>query len=58
MKGKAFLIDMDEVIYRENHLLPGAVDFVKHLLQDSIPFLFVTNNSAPTPDDLVVKLRH
>ena len=53
-----FLIDMDGVIYRENHLIPGAADFVQALLATATPFLFVTNNSAPTPEDLAVRLGH
>src|SRR4051794_23499737 len=53
-----FLIDMDGVIYRENHLIPGAADFVDALLETGTPFLFLTNNSAPTPEDLAVRLRH
>ena len=53
-----YLIDMDGVIYRENQLIPGAKDFVQSLLESSAPFLFLTNNSAPTPEDLVVRLEH
>src|SRR5579863_10221659 len=53
-----YLIDMDGVIYRENHLIPGAADFVQALVTNGTPFLFVTNNSAPTPEDLAVRLRH
>ncbi len=53
-----YLIDMDGVIYRENHLIPGAVDFVAALLVTGTPFLFLTNNSAPTAEDLAVRLRH
>ena len=53
-----YLIDMDGVIYRENHLIPGAVDFVRALLATGTPFLFLTNNSAPTPEDLAVRLGH
>ena len=49
---------MDGVIYRENQLLPGAADLVAHFLETATPFVFVTNNSAPTPDDLLVKLRY
>lgn len=47
---------MDGVIYRENHLLPGAGELIAYLLESATPFLFLTNNSVPTPDDLVVKL--
>src|SRR5881296_3220962 len=53
-----YLIDMDGVIYRENHLIPGAADFVQGLLATGTPFLFLTNNSAPTPEDLAVRLKH
>lgn len=53
-----FLIDMDGVIYRENNLIPGAADFVEALISTGTPFLFLTNNSAPTPEDLSVRLKH
>ena len=53
-----YLIDMDGVIYRENNLIPGAADFVKALVTTGTPFLFLTNNSAPTPQDLAVRLNH
>ena len=53
-----YLIDMDGVIYRENHLIAGAADFVQALTASNTPFLFLTNNSAPTPEDLVVRLKH
>src|SRR5947208_6668980 len=53
-----YLIDMDGVIYRENHLIPGAAEFVAALLSTGTPFLFLTNNSAPTPEDLAVRLKH
>ena len=53
-----YLIDMDGVIYRDNQLIPGAGDFVQSLLSSGAPFLFLTNNSAPTPEDLAVRLGH
>ena len=53
-----FLIDMDGVIYRENQLIPGAAAFVEALGASGSPFLFLTNNSAPTPEDLSVRLGH
>ena len=49
---------MDGVIYRENHLIPGAAEFVEALISTGTPFLFLTNNSAPTPEDLVVRMKH
>jgi len=53
-----YLIDMDGVIYRENHLIPGSGEFVQALNAAGTPFLFLTNNSAPTPEDLAVRLKH
>jgi NagD protein len=53
-----YLIDMDGVIYRENYLIAGAADFVQALVSSGTPFLFLTNNSAPTPADLTVRLKH
>ncbi|HEV2695938.1 MAG TPA: HAD-IIA family hydrolase [Verrucomicrobiae bacterium] len=53
-----YLIDMDGVIYRENNLIPGAAEFVHALELTGTPFLFLTNNSAPTPEDLAVRLGH
>jgi NagD protein len=53
-----YLIDMDGVIYRENQLIPGAAAFVGALCSTGTPFLFLTNNSAPTPEDLAVRLKH
>ncbi len=53
-----YLIDMDGVIYRENLLIPGAVELVAALTATATPFLFLTNNSAPTPEDLAVRLAH
>src|SRR6266581_748501 len=53
-----YLLDMDGVIYRENQLIAGAAEFVQALLNTGTPFLFLTNNSAPTPEDLAVRLNH
>jgi len=53
-----YLIDMDGVVYRENQLIPGAKDFVEALILSGAPFIFLTNNSAPSPEDLSVRLGH
>ena len=50
--------DMDGVIYRGRELIPGAKDFVAHMREAGIPFLFLTNNSEQTPLDLARKLDH
>lgn len=51
-----FLIDMDGVIYRGGELVEGADDFIKCLLEQQIPFLFLTNNSQRTCRDIATKL--
>jgi NagD protein len=52
-----YLIDMDGVIYRGSEVIPGAPEFISHLQEENIPYLFLTNNSAYTPLDVVVRLR-
>lgn len=52
-----FLIDMDGVVYRGAELVPGASDFVARLIQEDIPFVFLTNNSQRTRRDVAIKLR-
>jgi len=54
---KAFLCDMDGVIYHGNHLLPGATEFVAWLQRTGKSFLFLTNSSERTPRELREKLR-
>src|SRR5262245_17130709 len=51
-----FLLDMDGVIYRGDEPIPGAAAFIHGLREARIPFLFLTNNSANSPRDYVVKL--
>src|SRR5437660_81066 len=56
MKTHGFLIDMDGVIYRERQLIPGAERFIHSLLDRSVPFVFLTNNSQRTRRDVAMKL--
>lgn len=51
-----YLIDMDGVIYRGGHLIPGADRFIRELRDADIPFLFLTNNSQRTRRDVATKL--
>lgn len=52
----SFISDMDGVIYRGNHLIDGAKEFVHSLLKSKASFLFLTNNAEQTPIDLKIKL--
>jgi NagD protein len=52
----SWLMDMDGVIVREDHLVPGADRFVARLVETGHPFLILTNNSIFTPRDLAARL--
>lgn len=56
MVRRGFLIDMDGVIYRGGELIPGAERFIRSLLENDVPFLFLTNNSQRTRRDVATKL--
>lgn len=51
------LIDMDGVVYGGDLMIPGADEFVARLLNQNIPFSFMTNNSQRTRLEAVRKLR-
>ena len=51
-----FLIDMDGVVYQGKQLVPGADTLIKRLLDERIPFTFLTNNSQRTRRDVATKL--
>ncbi len=53
---KAFICDMDGVIYHGNHLLPGVTEFVDWLQANEKKFLFLTNSSARTLRELSEKM--
>jgi NagD protein len=52
-----YLTDMDGVLVHEEHLVPGADEFLKELAANEIDFLVLTNNSIYTPRDLAARLR-
>lgn len=53
---KAFILDMDGVIYTGRQLIPGAKEFVDKLKQGDYKFLFLTNNSYLLPLQLKERL--
>jgi len=57
LRTKNFLIDMDGVIYRGDQLIPGADRFIAQLKAKRRKFLFLTNASSRTPQELQAKLR-
>lgn len=55
-KYKGYFIDLDGTIYAGKKRIPAAKRFIESLQQQSIPFLFVTNNSTKLPKDVVIDL--
>jgi len=55
-KKKAFICDMDGVLYHGNRLLEGVPEFVNWLKREEKDFLFLTNNSGSVPKELQQKL--
>jgi NagD protein len=53
---KAFIIDMDGVIYHGNELLKGAKEYVEWMEENNKSFLFLTNSSERSPLELSQKL--
>ena len=50
-------MDMDGVLVREDHAIPGAAEFLARLTERGLPFLVLTNNSIYTQRDLAARLR-
>lgn len=53
---KAFICDMDGVIYHGNRIIPHVTEFVNWLLENDKKFLFLTNSSERSPKELSLKL--
>jgi NagD protein len=54
---RSWLMDMDGVLVREEHPVPGADQFISRLRERGLPFLVLTNNSIYTRRDLAARLR-
>jgi NagD protein len=54
---RSWLMDMDGVLVREEHPIPGADQFIARLRERQTPFLVLTNNSIYTRRDLAARLR-
>ena len=52
----SLIIDMDGVLYRGQERLPGAREFLAHLVEGEVTFILATNNSTLTPQQYVGKL--
>lgn len=54
--AKAFIFDMDGVLYRGKAPLPGVSDLFNALTLRGIPYLLATNNSMATPASYVLRM--
>lgn len=53
---EAYLIDLDGTMYRGSEKIEEAVTFVKRLKEQQLQYLFVTNNSTATREQVAKKL--
>src|SRR5262249_24146602 len=53
---RAFILDLDGVIYRGERLLPGAREFVSWADATGRRVIFLSNNSFATPAEVTAKL--
>src|SRR5690625_931817 len=58
MAYNGYLIDLDGTIFRGEKRIDGAQAFIDYLHTESIPYLFLTNNSTYTEEMIVQKLNH
>ena len=57
VRSKAgFIIDMDDVIYHGNRLIPGVTKFIRWLEAQRKKYLFLTNSSERSSRELQQKL--
>ena len=52
----SYLTDMDGVLVHEEHLIPGADEFIAELVERDVNFVVVTNNPIYTRRDLRARL--
>lgn len=49
MNNKTYLIDLDGTMYKGKAIIPSAKRWIDYLIEQEIPFKFLTNNSSRTP---------
>lgn len=54
---KGFILDLDGTLYDGDAPIPYAPEFIQWLRSHSYPYLYVTNNSSRTPEQVAAHLR-
>lgn len=57
LKYKGYLIDLDGTMYKGKQPIKEAPRFIEYLKKHELPYLFLTNNSTSSPDEVALKLR-
>lgn len=57
MRYNGYLVDLDGTIYRGKEIIPAGKRFVETLQKKDLPFLFVTNNTTKTPENVAQRLK-
>lgn len=55
---KAFIIDLDGVMYLIKEPIAGSVEAVKRLQAEDVPFVFLTNNSSATLEQYIERMKN
>ncbi|WP_426401842.1 TIGR01457 family HAD-type hydrolase [Mammaliicoccus lentus] len=53
---KGYLIDLDGTMYKGSQVIEGAIEFIDYLNKEDKDYLFVTNNSSKTSEEVAEKL--
>lgn len=53
---RGYLIDLDGTMYHGGNVIPDAVEFIHRLKKERIPFVFLTNNSTRTREDVAAAM--
>jgi 4-nitrophenyl phosphatase len=53
---QGFILDLDGTVYRGEHPVAGAPEFLAHLRAAHVPFRYVTNNSSTPPARVAKRL--
>ncbi|OXM87268.1 TIGR01457 family HAD-type hydrolase [Paenibacillus rigui] len=51
-----FLLDLDGTLYHGDQPIAGAAEFIRWLKEHGYPYLYVTNNSSRTPEQVAAHL--
>lgn len=54
---KGYLIDLDGTMYKGKESIKESPGFIRRLKDSQVPYLFLTNNSTSTPEEVAIRLQ-